>query len=375
MAAGRKSVLCLVGTRPECIKMAPVVLALRKAAFCDVSVLNTGQHRELTRQALSMFGLEADFDLDVMVSNQSLAALSSRILAKLDAVLEDRIPDLVLVQGDTTSVFVGALAAFYRRIPVGHVEAGLRTHTIDRPFPEEFNRIVTSLVSAIHFAPTEGARANLLREGARPDRVHVTGNTVIDALLAVAERPTPCAFPVVPGRRLILVTAHRREHFGAPIREICRAIAELHARFPDTEFVYPVHPNPNIQEPVQASLAQLERVHLIPPADYDSLVALMKRATLILTDSGGIQEEAPALGKPVLVMRDETERLEALAAGVARLVGANARRIVDEAATLLTDAAAHAAMARGGSPYGDGRAAQRIAELCRELLMSSAGPA
>ena len=362
------NILCLLGTRPECIKMAPVIMALRNAAFCRITVLNTGQHRELTKQALGLFGLESDFDLDVMSSNQSLADLSARIVMKLDAFLVHTQPDMLLVQGDTTSVLAGALAAFYRRIPIGHVEAGLRTHDLHAPFPEEFNRVVTSLVSAVHFAPTESARANLLKEGVSPEAVHVTGNTVIDALLSVAERDEPCGFPTRPDRRLILVTAHRRENFGEPIREICRALKELHGRFPDIEFVYPVHPNPNIREPVMGSLSSLERIHLLPPADYGLLVGLMKRSTLVLTDSGGIQEEAPALGKPVLVMREQTERPEAVAAGVAKLVGSNARQIVEQVSRLLTDAAAYREMARGISPYGDGRAALRIAEHCERLV-------
>ena len=368
MIAARPKVVCVVGTRPECIKMAPVIIALQAANFCDVVVLNTGQHRDLTRQALNLFGLNSDFDLDVMSENQSLAGLSARLLTNLDAFLAEQHPDLLLVQGDTTSVYVAALAAFYRRIPVGHIEAGLRTHDLRKPFPEEFNRIVTSLISAIHFAPTESAKANLLREGVPEVAIHVTGNTVIDALLAVAKRDYACDFPTNADRRLVLVTAHRRENFGSPIREICRALGELHDRFPDVEFVYPVHPNPNIREPVTAHLSTLERIHLVPPANYSMLVGLMKRATVILTDSGGIQEEAPALGKPVLVMRDETERPEAVAAGVAKLVGSDARKIVEETSRLLTDAAAYRGMARGVSPYGDGRAAARIVELCRRLL-------
>jgi UDP-N-acetylglucosamine 2-epimerase (non-hydrolysing) len=364
----RKKIACVVGTRPECIKMAPVIIALRAADIWDVVVLNTGQHRDLTRQALGLFGLEADVDLDVMAADQSLAGLSARILTRLDAWLAEEAPDLLLVQGDTTTVFVAALAAFYRRVPVGHVEAGLRTHDLRAPFPEEFNRVVTSLISAIHFAPTEGAKANLLKQGIAPDSIHVTGNTVIDALLAVAQRDDACDFPSRAGRRLILVTAHRRENFGQPIREICRALSELHDRFPDIEFVYPVHPNPNIRQPVMDSLATCERIHLLPPADYETLVGLMKNATLVLTDSGGIQEEAPALGKPVLVMREETERPEAVTAGVARLVGSDARRIVEATSRLLSDAAAYEQMARGVSPYGDGRAAYRIVEHCRRLL-------
>jgi len=263
----RRKIACVVGTRPECIKMAPVITGLQMASFCDVLVINTGQHRNLSRQALILFGLQSNVDLDVMSVDQSLADLSARILTKLDALLAETHPDLLLVQGDTTSAYISALSAFYRRIPVGHVEAGLRTHDLRKPFPEEFNRVATSLMSTIHFAPTESAKANLLREGVPEGAIHVTGNTVIDALLAVAEMDHACDFPTRPNRRLILVTAHRRENFGNPIHEICRALRELHDRFPDVEFVYPVHPNPNIREPVTAHLSGLERIHLVPPAD------------------------------------------------------------------------------------------------------------
>lgn len=363
-----KRILCLVGTRPECVKMAPVIKALEAEDWAEPVVVSTGQHREMVHQTLSLFGIGVHHDLDVMVPNQTLSGLSSRIFAKLDPVLETGAFDLILVQGDTTSVMVAALAAFYRRIPIGHVEAGLRTHDLERPFPEELNRVVTGLVTKLHFAPTARARDNLLKEGKDPAFVHVTGNTVVDALLDVADRDFPCDYPTQANRRLILVTAHRRENFGAPILEICAALKDLHDRFHDVEIVYPVHPNPNIRGPVTESLSGLERVHLIAPADYEALVMLMKRSTLILTDSGGIQEEAPALGKPVLVLREETERPEAVEAGVARLVGARRGRIVEEASRLLTDSSAYAAMARAGSPYGDGQAARRIVRLCKEYL-------
>ncbi len=348
--------------------MAPVIKALQQESWAEPIVVSTGQHRELVHQILSLFNIGVDQDLDVMVPNQTLSGLSSRIFSKLDPLLESGNFDLILVQGDTTSVMVAALAAFYRRIPIGHVEAGLRTHDIERPFPEELNRVVTGLVTKLHFAPTPRARDNLLNEGKAPQSVHVTGNTVVDALLDVADRDFPCDFPTRPDRRLVLVTAHRRENFGEPILAICQAIRELHNRFPDLEFVYPVHPNPNIRDPVYAGLGNLERVHLIAPADYQVLIMLMKRSTLILTDSGGIQEEAPALGKPVLVLRDETERPEAVEAGVARLVGAQRERVVTEATRLLTDGVEYASMARAGSPYGDGRAARRIVTLCKDFL-------
>lgn len=368
----RFKVVCLVGTRPECIKMAPVIKEFLKQDWANVTVVSTGQHRELVQQIFRLFAIQIDYDLEVMEPNQSLAGLTSKIFAKFDPLLASQGCDLMLVQGDTTSVMVAALAAFYRQISVGHVEAGLRTHDIHRPFPEELNRVVTSLVSGIHFAPTEQARANLLAEGVRESVVYTTGNTVVDALLDVAKRDIQCPYPTRPDRRLILVTAHRRENFGEPILSICNAIRDLHDSLPDLEFVYPVHPNPNIRGPVEATLTGMDRVHLIPPADYQDLVMLMKRSTLILTDSGGIQEEAPALGKPVLVLREETERPEAVQAGVARLVGTDRATIVRETKRLLTDEAEYARMAKGGSPYGDGQAARRIVDLCYNFLTRDA---
>lgn len=366
----QRRILCLVGTRPECIKMAPVIKALKQAAWADVVVVSTGQHRELVHQILGMFAIKIDHDLDVMKPNQSLAGLSSLIFAKLDPLLVDGRFDLILVQGDTTSVMVAALAAFYRQIPVGHVEAGLRTNDLMRPFPEELNRRVAGLVSCMHFAPTRSASDNLLCEHVDPATVHITGNTVVDALLEVASRDLPCGFPSRPGYRLVLVTAHRRENFGAPLLEICSAIRDLHDRHPTLEFVYPVHPNPNVSGPVHAQLGRLSRVHLVPPINYEELVALMRNSYIVLTDSGGIQEEAPALGKPVLVLRDETERPEAVEAGVARLIGPHRSRIVAAVEELLSDEAVYARMARGGSPYGDGKAAARIVELCRVFTNS-----
>lgn len=349
--------------------MAPVIAALKTANWAEVVVVSTGQHRELVYQTLGMFGLVPDIDLDVMTPNQSLAGLSSRIFSGLDPLLAERPYDLILVQGDTTSVMVASLASFYRKVPIGHVEAGLRTHDITTPFPEELNRVVTSIVTNLHFAPTERARQNLLDERIPDERIFVTGNTVIDALLEIAQRDLPCHYPSVPGNRLVLVTAHRRENFGEPLAGICAAIRHLHDQHPDLEFVYPVHPNPNVREPVHRLLGGLDRVHLIAPADYSMLVMLMKHSHFVLTDSGGIQEEAPALAKPVLVMRDETERPEAVEAGVAVLVGADTTRIVAAAERLLADPDYYEQLARGGSPYGDGRAAQRIAEACRAYLL------
>ncbi|MFN7635275.1 MAG: non-hydrolyzing UDP-N-acetylglucosamine 2-epimerase [Acetobacteraceae bacterium] len=368
-AAGRRTVLCVVGTRPECIKMAPVIAALRATDWCDAVVVSTGQHRELVAQTLGIFGIAPDVDLDLMEPGQTLASLTGRIQHRFDPVLTDLAPALVLAQGDTTTVMACAMGAFYRRIPFGHVEAGLRTHDLGNPFPEEFNRRVAGMLAALHFAPTAGARDNLLAEGTAPATVHVTGNTVIDALLEVASRPDlPCAYPLDASRRLVLMTSHRRENFGEPLRNICRAMQALVARFPDIEVVYPVHPNPNVRDTVMPMLGGLARVHLIEPVDYLALAGLLKRCHFALTDSGGIQEEAPALGKPVLVMRAETERPEAVAAGVARLVGTDTDRIIGEASRVLEDRDYHQALSRGASPYGDGRAAGRIAELCRAFL-------
>lgn len=349
--------------------MAPVIMRLREEDWCRVTVLSTGQHREMTRSVLATFGIDIDIDLDVMVANQTLAGLTSRVLDKLDPVIAGGTYDLLLVQGDTTSVMAASIGAFYRRLPIGHVEAGLRTGDLQRPFPEEFNRIAAGIVANLHFAPTAGAEANLLREGKNRSSVYVTGNTVIDALLHIAGNDLPCAFPSA-GRRLVLVTAHRRENFGAPLEAICDAIVQLHDSRDDLEFVYPVHPNPNVSGPVHKRLGALSRVHLQAPAEYVQLVTLMKAATLVLTDSGGIQEEAPALAKPVLVLRDETERPEAVAAGVAELVGADTARIVARVSQLLDDDAAYKAMARGVSPYGDGHAASRIAKHCKDFLCS-----
>lgn len=364
-----KRILCLVGTRPECVKMAPVIKALKQSDWAEAVVVSTGQHRELVHQTLGMFGLAPDIDLDVMTANQTLAGLSGRIFTKLDPLFDESVYDLILVQGDTTSVMVASLAAFYRKVPVGHVEAGLRTHDISKPFPEELNRVVTSIVTSLHFAPTERARGNLLDERIPDARIFVTGNTVIDALLDIADRDLPIEYPRDPANRLVLVTAHRRENFGEPLENICAAIRHLHDRHGDLEFVYPVHPNPNVREPVHRILGGLDRVHLVPPADYSTLVMLMKNSHFVLTDSGGIQEEAPALAKPVLVMRDETERPEAVEAGVAVLVGADRTRIIDAAERLIGDPAFYAALSRGGSPYGDGKAAQRIEAACRTWLL------
>ena len=354
----RCRILAVVGTRPEAIKMAPLVAALQGAAWASVRLLTTGQHRELMAGALADFGLAPDADLALMQHGQSHEAFDATATAALRSVFATERPDVVLAQGDTTTVAATARACGELGVAFGHVEAGLRSGDLTRPYPEERNRVYVATVASLHFAPTPGARDHLLREGVDPAAVHVTGNTGIDALLATAARLGPPS-PRRDGRRSVLVTAHRRESFGAPLAAICVAVRALADRG-DVEITWPVHPNPQVREPVQRELAGVLGVRLVAPLGHADMVAAMQQAHVILTDSGGVQEEAPSLGKPVLVLRDVTERPEGIAAGVARLVGTDAARIVAEAARLLDDPVAHAAMARGASPYGDGRAAARI---------------
>lgn len=347
--------------------MAPVIQALQTQSWARVMVLATAQHREMLDQVFSLFNLQADMDLDVMAENQSLSDLTSRLVDTLDTALGKMQPDVVLAQGDTTTVFCSALASFYRRIPFGHVEAGLRTGDFYNPFPEEMNRVLASRLAHWHFAPTERSRQNLLREGIKEEQIFVTGNTVIDALLTVAEKDIDIGIDLDPNKRLILLTAHRRENFGQPFLEICRAIRQLVELYPDTEVIYPVHPNPNIWKLAHEELGTVHRVHLCPPLDYGPFVAAMKKAFLILTDSGGVQEEAPALSKPVIVLRSDTERPEAVDQKVVSMVGTNQDKIVEEVSRLLNDPECYRNMARGASPYGDGHAASRIVELLRQF--------
>ena len=357
-----RKILCIIGTRPEVVKMAPVVLALRRARKWDVKVLATAQHREMLDQALELFGIVPDFDLDTMRPNQTLADLTSRLTTRLDTCLEEQEPDLVLAQGDTTTVMVAALASFHRNIPFGHVEAGLRTHDFNYPWPEEMNRVVADRLASINFAPTQTARDNLLNEGIAPDRIHVTGNTVIDALFMVARQDFPLGIDLPANSRLLLVTTHRRENFGAKMVSICQAVAELARKYADLHFLLPVHPNPNVQSIVNRELGTLEQVSLCQPLDYGAFVTAMKRAYFILTDSGGVQEEAPALAKPVLVLREETERPEAVQEGVVEMVGTQTERIVQRTSLLLDNEEVYRSMAKGSSPYGDGKAASRIVQ-------------
>jgi UDP-N-acetylglucosamine 2-epimerase (non-hydrolysing) len=362
-------VISVFGTRPEAVKMAPVVAELKRQAGVQSKVLVTAQHRDLLDQVLQIFGIAPDYDLDVMQEDQSPTDVAAEVLRRIQPILRDEKPDWILVQGDTTTVLAAALAAFYNRVRVGHVEAGLRTYDRLNPFPEEINRVVADQLSDLHFAPTETARQALLKEAIRPERIHVTGNTVIDALKVIVARPNgDVATSLTPERlypadkRLVLVTAHRRENFGQPFANILTGLKRLADRG-DVHLVYPVHPNPNVRSPAYEVLGDHPHVTLSPPMDYLAFAHLMAKAHLILTDSGGIQEEAPGLGVPVLVMRAVTERPEAVAAGTAKLVGTETEVIYAEAAKLLDDPVAHAAMARAVNPFGDGRAAERIVSI------------
>jgi UDP-N-acetylglucosamine 2-epimerase (non-hydrolysing) len=360
--------LFVFGTRPEAIKLAPVIRHLwTQPADFDVRIAVTAQHRQMLDQVLAVFDIRPDYDMNVMQPGQTLTGLTARALSALEPVIAEARPDLVFVQGDTTTTFAGALAAFYARCPVAHVEAGLRTFDLAQPFPEELNRVLTGRLAAIHFAATEGARRNLLAEGVAAETIHVTGNTGIDAVLDVRARLERGELQVREwpflreAKHVIVVTAHRRESFGAGFDNICLALRTLALR-DDVTIVYPVHRNPNVAGPVQKHLAGLKRVHLIDPLDYVPFVDLMRRATVILTDSGGIQEEAPSLGKPVIVMREKTERPEGVTAGTVRLAGTDPARIIGEVQRLLDDAGLRESMARVHNPYGDGMASGRIAQ-------------
>lgn len=359
-------VLSIFGTRPEAIKMAPVVRELAKRKGIESRVCVTAQHREMLDQVLSLFKIKPDIDLDLMRPNQSLAQITAAVFTHLDPILAKMKPDWVLVQGDTTTVMAAALNAYYRQIKIGHVEAGLRTHNKWEPFPEEINRRVAGVTADLHFAPTKWSQQNLLKEGVAKEIVHVTGNPVIDALMFVAEQKAPTRIAsllsTLESKRLVLVTAHRRENHGKPLEHICAALKSIAARG-DVEIVYPVHLNPNVQEPVKRLLGDVPNITLLPPLEYLSLVHLMKNADLILTDSGGIQEEAPAFGVPVLVLRDVTERPEGVQAGTLKLVGTDEHKIVNEASYLLNDSVAHAAMAQAVNPFGIGDAAKKIVDV------------
>ena len=363
-------ILSVFGTRPEAVKMAPIVKLLAQTAGVESRVCVTAQHRQMLDQVLSLFEIKPDYDLDLMRDDQSMAQLSANIFTRLDPVLDDFKPDWVLAVGDTTTVVTTSLLAFYRQIKFGHVEAGLRTHNKWHPFPEEINRRLATVIADLHFAPTEWSQGNLLREGVDPKTIVVTGNSVIDALKFVSKQAEPKEtkniLAKLGAKKIILVTAHRRENFGEPLVNICRALKELASR-EDVEIVYPVHLNPNVQEPVNRLIKDVEHITLLPPLDYLPLVHLMKHATLILTDSGGIQEEAPAFGIPTLVLRDVTERPEGVDAGTLKLVGTETSYIVQQAARLLESESAYAEMAKAVNPYGDGHTAEKIIQTLLRL--------
>lgn len=364
-------VLTVFGTRPEAIKMAPVVHALsRYPDEFDSRVCVTAQHREMLDQVLELFQIRPDHDLNLMMPNQDLFQITTNVLLGMKRVLEEEKPDVVLVHGDTTTTMAATLASFYLKIPVGHVEAGLRTWDKYYPFPEEINRVVTDSIAELYFAPTEGSKQNLLKCGVPEEKIYLTGNTVIDALFYTINRENRNgALPVTldDNKRLILVTVHRRENFGQPLNEICRALQTLVEKYDDVEMVIPVHPNPNVRGTVHKMLGTLPRVHLIEPQDYEPFCRLMERSNIILTDSGGVQEEAPSLSKPVLVLRDETERPEAVSMGTVKLVGPHYERIMAEADCLLNDPDAYQRMAKAVNPYGDGNASERIIQALREF--------
>ncbi|MGI6031199.1 MAG: non-hydrolyzing UDP-N-acetylglucosamine 2-epimerase [Eubacteriales bacterium] len=364
-----KKVMLVFGTRPEAIKMCPLVKELQRRTSLQTLVCVTGQHREMLHQVLRAFDVTPDYDLDIMKDKQTLFDVTISILEKLRAVLEKERPDVVLVHGDTTTTFGSALACFYLQIPVGHVEAGLRTYNIYSPYPEEFNRQATGILARFHFAPTQMSRDNLLREGKDPSTIHVTGNTAIDALkTTVREDYTHPELEWAAGSRLIMLTAHRRENLGEPLRHMFRAIRRIVDETPDLKVIYPIHMNPAVRQAAQEILGDDPRIHLIEPLDVLDFHNFLARSFLILTDSGGIQEEAPSLGKPVLVMRDTTERPEGIAAGTLKLVGTDEATIYTEFRRLLTDQAAYDAMSHASNPYGDGFACRRIADVLEAQL-------
>ncbi|MCK4993539.1 MAG: UDP-N-acetylglucosamine 2-epimerase (non-hydrolyzing) [Candidatus Omnitrophica bacterium] len=372
----KMKVFTILGTRPEVIKLAPVIhqLKLHKKQIVSKVVL-TGQHRKMADQFLKLFGIKPDYDLNIMMKNQTLVDVSTRCLIRFSKVLVKEKPDLILVQGDTTSAFIASLAAFYLKIPTGHVEAGLRTFDKYRPFPEEINRQLISVVADFHFAPTKRAKSNLLREHINPKKIYLTGNTVVDSLYSIAGKKYTLRNEILKkidldNKKVILVTAHRRESFGGPFKAICKAIKEI-SEFKDVEIIYPVHLNPNVQKPVNNLLQGRKNIHLLDPLDYETFVFLLRKCYFVLSDSGGVQEESPAFNKPILVMREVTERQEGVEAGVARLIGMDSSRIVKEARKLLNSNAQYAKMSKSASPYGDGTASKQIVEAIIENFKKS----
>ena len=379
-----KKVAIFMGTRPEGIKMAPVVKAVDATDGLEPIVVSTGQHKEMLQQVVELFDIKVDHDLEVMLPNQTLPILTSRLITRIDALLEETQPDIALVQGDTTTVFAAALCCFYRGIPVGHVEAGLRTGNIRSPFPEEANRKLACPLISLHFPPTENSRKNLLHEHVADDSILVTGNTVIDALqLEISRQSSPEVLAPLKSKLIeeigddftekpyVLVTGHRRENFGGGFDEICTALSTLAEAHPDHLFIYPVHLNPKVQKPVYETLGKFPNIRLISPQPYSEFVMLMNHSKIVLTDSGGVQEEAPSLGKPVLVMRESTERPEGVDAGTVKLVGADAAKIIESVSQLINDSAVYKQMAQAKNPYGDGKAAARIANTLLNFLTKS----
>lgn len=380
----RKKIAVVMGTRPEAIKLAPVIKALEKSDHFQSIVVSSGQHRDMLTQVVNVFGIEVNEDLDVMLPDQSLATLSARLMERIDDWLTRSEPDMVLVQGDTTTMFIAVLASFYRQIPLGYVEAGLRSGNLYSPFPEEANRKLATPLIALHFAPTEEARQNLLSEGIDNGIITVTGNTVVDALFMETRRQQTTNVNQQISAKLagliandwkevpyVLVTGHRRENFGVGFEQICKGLTSLASKFPDSRFIYPVHLNPNVQKPVTELIGNIHNIFLMPPQEYSQFVALMSHCKLILTDSGGVQEEAPSLGKPVLVMRDTTERPEGIKAGTVKLIGADADLIIKETSKLLTNPDAYQKMSKATNPYGDGNASSRIVKRLEHFFCES----
>lgn len=363
--------MCVFGTRPEAIKMSPVIKELKKNnVLFELLVCVTGQHRHMLDQMLSLFNIQSDIDLNLMQENQSLEKLTVNAMDALSKNLKEVKPHLVLVQGDTTTAMIAAMASFYQKIPIGHIEAGLRTRDIYNPFPEEINRRIISVLSTFNFAPTKRAFDVLIKEGVSKESVFLTGNTVIDALRLIIKQKNKVKsnFKMPKGNKLILVTAHRRENFGKPLENICKALKEIVRRNKDTEIIYPVHLNPNVKKPVYTMLSDIKRIHLIEPVEYQELCFLLEKADIVLTDSGGIQEEAPTFGKPVLVMRKETERPEGVEANVAKLVGTNTKNIVVQVELLLNNPVEYKKMSKAINPYGDGKAAERIVDIITKQM-------
>ncbi len=363
-----KKIICFViGTRPEAVKMAPIIKACDQSPLFKPYVITTAQHREIMDNILEVFNVRVDEDLNIMLPNQTLSDLTSRLLLALGEVISNRF-SIVLAEGDTTSILAAALISFYQKVPFGHVEAGLRSGNMYDPYPEEMNRVLVSRLAALHFAPTALARENLLHEGVPESQVFLTGNTIIDALRMVTPIDLPARFLLDTNKRIVLITAHRRENFGEPMQRICRAILRIADHFPEINFVYPVHPNPQVSTVVNDILANKANIYLLPPLNYQEFIALMKQSYLILTDSGGVEEEAPALNKPLIVLRDETERPEVIDLGLGVLVGTDEEKIYAAAVRLLTDENYYSSMCKNISPYGDGHASERIIDILAEKL-------